>query len=300
MEELISIIMPVYNREQTVKQSVESVLAQSYSHFEMIIVDDASTDQTAEVIKEIDDQRIRYIKHTENRGACAARNTGILAAEGNWIAFQDSDDIWNKKKLEKQVNAISKSTSSKQPIIFTSFIRHKEGKKEHIPENNFLPQEGSIHKELLVRNFISTQTVLLPKSYLLNEMFAEDMPRFQDWELWIRLSKRYPFYWIDESLVDVYYTNDSISSEIKKVVEAYEKIREKHFRYYQEAGSEYVAALLFSYGHNLCLAGELKKGRAVLLQSFIQNKKSMKPIITLASSLFGKQFYSSIYSHYTR
>jgi glycosyltransferase involved in cell wall biosynthesis len=299
--EFVSIIMPVYNREQTVKKAIESVLSQTYSHFELIIVDDASTDQSATIIRSIIDERIRYFSHDTNRGGSAARNTGILQAKGKWLAFQDSDDIWKEDKLEKQMQFVFGMNSDSLSIIYTSFTRHKEGIKELIPQRDDRKKHGYIHKELIEENFISTQTVLLPKEcFTPNQLFDEDLPRFQDWELWLRLSLSYPFIWIEEPLVDVYYTEGSISSNHEKLVIAYEKILTKHQSLFEQAGSYYLASYLCSYGHNLCLAGDTKRGRKVLFQAYRENKKSVKCLISMVSSIFGTRFYKKLYSYYNR
>ena len=99
---MISVIIPVYNREKTVKKAIDSVLAQTWKDMEIIVIDDGSTDKSAEVIKSIKDARIKYI-YQKNAGACAARNHGLDLATGDIIAFHDSDDVWHKDKLEKQL-----------------------------------------------------------------------------------------------------------------------------------------------------------------------------------------------------
>ena len=100
---MISVIIPTHNREKTIKKSIDSVLCQTYNNIEIIVVDDKSTDNTEEVINSIKDNRIKYIKLDENKGACFARNKGIELAQGKYIAFQDSDDEWLPQKLEIQL-----------------------------------------------------------------------------------------------------------------------------------------------------------------------------------------------------
>jgi len=96
----ISVIIPSYNRANTIGRAIQSALSQSYQDFEIIVIDDGSTDHTEEVIRSFQDSRIRYIRHNRNRGGSAARNTGIHAARGEYIAFLDSDDEWLPQKLE--------------------------------------------------------------------------------------------------------------------------------------------------------------------------------------------------------
>ena len=99
---LVSIIIPSYNRENVIKDAIESVLKQTLADIECIVVDDGSTDNTQDVLRGIDDDRLVYYRLDNNRGACYARNYGVMHARGKYIAFQDSDDIWDEHKLEKQ------------------------------------------------------------------------------------------------------------------------------------------------------------------------------------------------------
>ena len=106
----VSIIIPTYNRAHLIGRAIQSVLNQTYQNFEIIVVDDGSTDNTEEMIKEFQkhDKRIKYIRHEKNRGGAAARNTGIKVARGEYIAFQDSDDEWLPEKLEKQMDVFQR------------------------------------------------------------------------------------------------------------------------------------------------------------------------------------------------
>ena len=110
MNELVSIIMPSFNTESFISDSIESVLAQTYTNWELIIVDDCSTDNTDEVVRPfLVDQRIRYLKNENNNGAAISRNRALREANGKWIAFLDSDDLWMPKKLEKQITFMEKN-----------------------------------------------------------------------------------------------------------------------------------------------------------------------------------------------
>ena len=104
--DLVSIIVPAYNAEKYIADAIGSVLRQTYPYFELIIVDDASTDRTAEVVQSFSDQRIKLIRHASNKGPGAARNTAIEAARGKWIAFLDADDQWKANRLERLVDVL--------------------------------------------------------------------------------------------------------------------------------------------------------------------------------------------------
>ncbi|WP_010276883.1 glycosyltransferase family 2 protein [Paenibacillus senegalensis] len=290
---LISIIMPVYNRQNTIIDAIKSVLSQTYSKFELIIINDASNDRTLEMINSIDDPRIKYINLTRNVGAAVARNIGIQQSEGRWIAFQDSDDIWFEDKLLRQMSVIKKN-GYVPSITYTSFTRDKQGKTEYIPGNEKIKREGYIQNELLTGNFIALPTAIVARECFETEgNFAEDMPRFQDWELWIRLSARYPFYWIDEPLVHVNYTENSISSDPSKLLKAYKLILEKHEEQIIAAPT-HGSRFLFSYGHNLLLSGEMREGRKYLMRS-IALSQTLISYISFLLSFLGCRVYRFFY-----
>lgn len=110
--DLASIIMPSYNTAPYIKETIQSVLDQTYTNWELIIVDDCSTDNTEEVLATINDSRIRYFKNEKNSGAAVSRNKALREAKGQWIAFLDSDDLWMPEKLEKQINFMKKNRYS--------------------------------------------------------------------------------------------------------------------------------------------------------------------------------------------
>ena len=120
MQELVSIIMPSYNTGEYISDSINSVLSQTYKNWELIIVDDCSNDDTDEVINSFDDYRIRYYKNEKNFGAAVSRNRALRLAKGRWIAFLDSDDLWNPKKLQYQINFMKKNN------YYFSYTKYKE------------------------------------------------------------------------------------------------------------------------------------------------------------------------------
>ena len=181
--ELISIIMPAYNAEQTLAHAVGSVLAQTYGNFELIIINDCSTDATAALAREFAsrDSRIQVRSTDRNSGAAAARHNGVEAARGQWLAFLDSDDAWAPDKLEKQL-AVQKQTNA--DLIFTgsAFMNHQGEPKDwvlHVPQ--------TIHyRKLLKQNLISNSSVLVRKSrYLECEYLGEGL--HEDFVCWLRI-----------------------------------------------------------------------------------------------------------------
>lgn len=218
---MISVIIPVYNREKTVKKAIDSVLAQTWKDMEIIVIDDGSTDKSAEVIKSIKDARIKYI-YQKNAGACAARNHGLDLATGDIIAFHDSDDVWHKDKLEKQLNKLNESGAD---IVFCKLNEFKEdGKKVLLP---MTINEGMLNPVVTVMG-IGTQTLVAHRRVFENLRFDPDFPRFQELELLYRASKEFSIYCLGEGLVDYYIGGDSISSNPEKLYSACILMKEKH------------------------------------------------------------------------
>lgn len=225
---LVTVIIPTYNRASTIERAIRSVLNQTYENLELIIVDDASTDNTIEVIAGIEDSRMRFIKHDINKGGGAARNTGIKVAKGDFIAFQDSDDEWMLKKLETQVNLLL-SHEVDFGVVYSKFIWVCGDKEEIVPRPKDGPLEGDILRSLLKRNFVTTQTAVVRRICFESiGYFDERLQRLQDWELWLRVAQKYKFVYANELLVKVYAQSKSISSNLYSFQQALEIIAKKH------------------------------------------------------------------------
>lgn len=211
-DNMISVIIPTYNREKVIKQSIESILKQSYQDIEIIVVDDNSNDNTFELIKEVNSPKVRYYRLDKNMGACFARNYGVKKSNGEYIAFQDSDDIWNDLKLEKQLNYLISNNLD----IVSCKIRIVGEEKE-----NIFPSNTDIDiNDIYIKNKLSTQTLLGKRKSFLDTPFDERLPRFQDWDLAINLVKKYNICILDEILVDVYMQDNSISKNPEKAEKA--------------------------------------------------------------------------------
>ena len=216
---MISVVLPAYNRRNTVRKAVESVLNQTERDIECIVVDDASTDDTAGGLTEINDSRLRIIRLTENSGACHARNVGVQAAKGEYIAFQDSDDCFHPDKLERQL-AFLKETGA--DVVFCGMNRICGQQTEAFPA--YVPDKCINRIDLLEANLASTQCIFGKAEAFRNTPFDEDMPRLQDWALMLELAKKYIVRGEATPLVDVYVQPDSLSNQPKKLFPALRRI----------------------------------------------------------------------------
>ena len=202
---MISVIIPTYNRGNTIKRAIDSVLIQGPIVTEIIVVDDGSTDKTKEVIDTIGDNRIKYIKNEKSLGACASRNIGIENSSNEIIAFQDSDDEWLSNKLETQVPYILEQNYD---VICSGYDQIKDACRTYVGR---MVEDNEIYSSLLLGNFIGTPTIVGRKECFSSTLFDTDIPRFQDWEIMIRISKMYKVKFLNESLVNAYVQNDSIT-----------------------------------------------------------------------------------------
>ncbi len=208
----ISVVLPTYNRGHVIGRSIQSVLDQTIPVSEIIVVDDGSTDNTEEVVRSFDDDRIQFIRTPENKGAAAARNLGVKNARYEMIAFHDSDDEWRRDKMEKQISYINDHPGCR--FVYCAFIKHFEYSDLIIPDmNDGTKLEGDILAQLLYQNTISTQTILMERS-LLNEIggFDESLKSQIDWDMVIRVAKVCPIGFVPEVLVDLASSPDSITS----------------------------------------------------------------------------------------
>lgn len=205
---MISVVIPTYNRAHIIERSIESVLSQTYKDFELLIIDDGSVDNTEEVVKRINDNRIRYIKK-ENGGAASARNFGAKCAKGEYVVFQDSDDVWRRNKLEVQYNDM---LSSGADVVFCRFDRHnyslQSDKMSVLPR---IPGGFVSFEQLVKESIVSTQTVFSKRSVLIDTPFDDSLRKLEDYEWAIRAGEKYKFYLTDQVLVDVFLQNDSIT-----------------------------------------------------------------------------------------
>jgi glycosyltransferase involved in cell wall biosynthesis len=185
---LVSVIIPTYNRDWIVTEAIESVQAQDFSDYELIVVDDGSDDRTPEILAAYED-RITVIRQA-NRGVSAARNRGIAAAAGRLIAFLDSDDLWLPQKLTAQVNFFAQNPDA---VICQTEERWVRNGVRVNPKKRHLKFSGMIFERSLALCLVSPSAVMIKRKLLdAVGVFDEDLPACEDYDLWLRISCRYP------------------------------------------------------------------------------------------------------------
>ena len=204
---LVSVIMPSYNREESLGNAINSIIKQTYSNWELIIVDDCSTDETSGLVQKFlnEDSRIKFIRLKENSGACTARNVGIENSKGEFITFLDSDDEYLPKKIEKQLDLFKKAQIDNLGVVSCGRVDCQDG----VIYQKTLPQKKrDYYKSLLSKESrIGAGTpFLMVKAYIIKEegiLFDPQMPAMQDWDFLIRICRNYEFTFVPDYLVKV-------------------------------------------------------------------------------------------------
>ncbi|HIA56166.1 MAG TPA: glycosyltransferase [Candidatus Lambdaproteobacteria bacterium] len=194
----ITAILPTWNRAEWLEKSIQSVLDQTFGDFELVVVDDASTDSTAEIIERYSG-KIRTIVFSENRGVSAARNAAIKNSDSEWIAFLDSDDFWHPDKLQKQIAQTKMRPAC--PLHFTDEIWIRNGVRVN-PKKKHQKKEGWIFQPSLALCLMAPSTVILRRElYEVHGLFDESLPVCEDYDLWLRLTAQHPVALLDEKLM---------------------------------------------------------------------------------------------------
>ena len=232
MNQKISVIIPTFNRGNLIRNSIKSVLNQTYKNLEVIVVDDGSTDNTKDVVDKLEDERIKYIKLEENKGGSNARNIGIQNSIGKYISFQDSDDIYYPDKLEMQFKNIIYKKSNfdfcKIKVIFNeSYSKYYPNRRQ---ENSI--SNGNIFDELISRgNFISTQAILIKKNFISKYLFDPLIPRLQDFDLILRMIPKVKISYTKKVLVELHVQKDSLTRSESKLKKAVKILLKKKFHF---------------------------------------------------------------------
>jgi glycosyltransferase involved in cell wall biosynthesis len=284
----VSVIIPTYNRSKSIGKTIKSVLNQNYTDFEIIIVDDNSSDNTENVIKSYSNNYscIQYIKHNENKGAPAARNTGIENSKGKYIALLDDDDEWFPDKLTKQVQMI-KQLPDDVGLVYCG--------NEDVDENSneisikCSQKRGDVFYLLLEKNFIGSPTNLIRKECFDKIGFCDvNLKSCQDWDLWLRISKHYKVDYIPEILARRNISDISISTNIDSVLRGHEQILDK-YKVYLQNDRQLYSSHLKNIGIYYAIRGDYSTSLHFLRRAVFCKPSNWKAIVNYSSILFFKK-----------
>ena len=287
----VSVIIPTYNRAHLIGKAIKSILNQTFQDFEIIVIDDGSTDNTEETVKSFNNFKIRYICHANNQGVSVARNTGIRASRGKYIALLDSDDEWLPEKLDKQIKTF-KSELPEVGVVYSNVLYIDESGKNINKLGNPKKVEGYIYEDLLGGNYVGTSSTLLIKKECFNRvgLFDDLLKAENDWDMWIRIAKYYRFALIKIPLVKYRFHSNRISnnSELKIIMAS--RILVKYTNELKERRGTH-SKLYFRISNRFYHLGKMKEGQRYLLKAISLNPFCIRYYICMFGSLFGPKYF---------
>lgn len=209
---LISVIIPVYNGARTVLETVQSVLAQTFTHFELIIINDGSSDRTLELLETVDDSRVRIFSY-KNGGLPVARNRGIEQSQGQYITFIDADDLWTPTKLADQLMALQNNPDAGLAYSWTLTMDDKTGA---LHPGKFVSFKGDVHGQMLLSNFIASGSNAMLTAEAIQNVgeFDAALTSCEDWDYWLRVAARWPFVVVPKPQILYRQSSSAMSSKV--------------------------------------------------------------------------------------
>ena len=274
---LVSVILPTYNRAATLMRAVSSVLDQTYANLELIVVDDASNDNTVALLEAIEDDRVQVILQAERGGGGAARNAGIAAASGTLIAFQDSDDFWEADKLSRQVAALAAAPTHVGICICGALL------VEPFQETRATTPSGVIERAEIMRRILNGEGYPLVGWLVRREALASagpfepSLPRLQDYELSIRLARECDFLFVEDVLLRADIGADSLSASADKYERALDIVLDRHATLFngERAGKSHM---IFRAGKYHALSGSYRRALRFFLRAFRTNPANLRAL----------------------
>lgn len=278
----ISVIIPVYNAERTILETIQSVQQQTFSDFELVVINDGSTDRTLELLDTIKDYRLKVFSYS-NGGLSVARNRGIALATGEFITFLDADDLWTYDKLELQLRALQQHPEAGVAYSWTCNMSEKG---ESFFEGKSVLFEGNVYPHLLLTNFIANGSNILIRRQAIESVgeFDPTLAPCADWDFYLRLASRWTFVVVPKPQILYRQSSGSMSSKIEVMQKEALLVLERAF---QSAPSElrhlkkHSQANVYRYLTGLCLANANNAEQVKLASQKLQMGIRLYPQILL-------------------
>jgi len=289
----VSVVLPTYNRANLVGRAISSVIAQTFKDWELLVIDDGSTDETVEVVKGFVDGRVTYVRRQANGGVSAAQNEGVARARGRFISFLHSDDEFLPSKLEEQVALLESNDRNFGAVECGLVVRGPDGDEDRPP--NLM---GIGYQDLLAfRRGVHISTLMFRREHLEANAFDESLRSWEDWDLLIRLLRSVDIGFIDRCLVAVHQHSGPRLSDPGLFARSLQQLVGKY-----EDDLAHQPGLRglwhFKIALNLLRAGELGAARRELLRSVSSWPWSAKRWLLLGGSLLGPVPFSKLYASY--
>lgn len=288
----VSVIIPTRNRAQYLPLAVQSVLDQTFKNFEIVVVDDASIDNTKETVSNFSDERVHCVYRSTQGGPSAARNSGIRRSQGETLAFLDDDDLWRPSKLEKQLTFLRANPhlSVVSSGVWTVDVNSAVTRY-------FIPpfDDGSIYPEILRGNFVGnpSMVILRKKCFEKVGMFEESLPAHEDFDMWIRLAKHYQFGCVREYLTIYQPHKEGITANFALNLTAKKMLFHKYSSELKAMPDHGKAEGLwhFDLGELYCRNGDVELGKREFASSIVADPFSPSFYAGLFASLFGLRVF---------
>jgi len=271
----ISVIIPVYNGSKTIQSTVNSVLEQSWQDFELLIINDGSTDNTLTILNEIDDARLRVLSF-ENAGVAESRNRGIEAAQGDYLSFLDADDRWTVEKLEKQLEALIQHPEADAAYSWTDYIDEQD---QFVHHGWHTRHSGEVYTELVQCCFIENGSNILLRKAVLEHIgaFDQSVSPAEDWDFYLRLAEVSRFICVPEVQILYRISEGSQSANVLKMEKAGVAVLTRQFAKSQEllrcyGSSSWVDFYSYLF-HRAWKNADCRQSCQIALQVFIRGMR---------------------------
>jgi glycosyltransferase involved in cell wall biosynthesis len=267
---LISVIIPAYNGEETIRETIESVLNQSFKDFEILVINDGSQDATLDIINSIKDFRLKVFSYS-NAGQAVSRNRGFSQSSGEFIAFLDADDLWTPTKLEAQLKALQDNPQAAVAYSWSDFI---DEKGQFLRGASRSTLSGDVYAKLLLTDFLDNGSNPLIRRQALIEVggFDETLTPAEDWDMWLRLAARYHFVLVPAPHILYRQSANSESSNLLRMESACVRVIKSAFKQAPDSLQHlkrHSFANIYKYLIFKCFDRSVKRSRALVAAKFL-------------------------------
>jgi glycosyltransferase involved in cell wall biosynthesis len=285
----VSVVIPTYNRSNFLRSAVASALAQTLQDFEIIVVDDASEDDTEKTIRDLGDDRIRFIRHDTNQGVAAARNTSVVNSKGKYIAFLDDDDEWFPEKLERQFSLLERS-SKIIGGVYSGWLG-VDAASGRILYQRTPTRKGDIFAFMLAQDSLAPTSCFFLRKECFDKigLFDVNFKYGEDFDMWLRIARAFHFDYVEEPLVKYSVPDDSklsLSSNLEARIKASEGQLKKYAGIIA-SDRRYHSRRYLGLGVLYCYNGNLRKGRQSFIRAIKIHPFEPRNYFNLCLSLWG-------------
>jgi glycosyltransferase involved in cell wall biosynthesis len=294
-EIFVSVVVPTFNRFYELERALRSILKQSFKDYEIIVVDDNLDSNASSKVKDIcKNHSACYVKNKRKKGGCGARNTGILEAKGKYIAFLDDDDYWLENKLSTQISFMEENGINCSFTNFFIFYQNQRFFKKSTFKEKYLT-----YQDFMMGSCPASTSLVILKTDILKKsgLFDEDLPSFQDFDLWIRVSEITNFYVCEKHLsIFTFHQGDRTSVNVDKRIDGLNRIMDKWGKYINEYSNAFILKKRFvrdAYHVNALSNQGVDYFKALQFRFLVVREDffNFKNHIALALSLFGGGIY---------